>query len=269
MKKKTHIYFYLLCVLLGHSSKGLAKEFPASNLPPVPLKKTLIDMHTHVACQSENNGCYVNEKFKRHWKYKIYLKAFGTSEKELDQKGDEIIPQRLSDLIQSSQFVSKAVVLALDGFYDTQGNLDLEKTQVMVPNSFVLRQTQKHTNLLYAASIHPYRKTALADLEKAKSDGAIFIKWLPCIMGIDPESEDPRITAFYQKLIELNLPLLSHTGDEHSFMTSDDSLCDPHKLKKPLDMGVKVIAAHLGTLGHNHGESNLSHMEKLLADFPN
>jgi hypothetical protein len=262
--------FISACFLLLASLPSFANQIsdPPTLQIPIQIKKNLIDMHTHIACESKSNGCYINERFKKHWKYNIYLSAFGVSKKEFETLGDDIIPDKLSELISQSQFVNKGVVLGLDGFYNSDGALNLEKTQILVSNSFVLKQTQKHSNLLYGPSIHPLRKDALIELENAKSNGAVLVKWLPCIMGIDPASEDPRMTAFYKKLIELNLPLLSHTGDEHSFMDSDNVLCDPEKLKKPLLMGVKVIAAHLGTLGKFEGDSSLSRMNKVMNEFP-
>lgn len=240
----------------------------AENAVPREIKKNLVDMHTHTACVSPDNGCYINENFKKHWKYGVYLKALGVSKKELAEKGDVIITQKLSQLVSQSKFVAKAVVLALDGYYDQNGNLDRSKTQILVSNKFVLEQTKLHTNLVYAASVHPLRKDALVELAKAKADGAVLIKWIPCIMGIDPDGDDPRMTAYYKKLVELNLPLLSHAGDEHSFLESDNKLCDPQKLKRPLDLGVKVIAGHLGTLGKYDSETSLARMLKLLKTYP-
>jgi hypothetical protein len=266
MKNKS-AFFVFYCVL-GIITFSVASTSTAEVNIPEKITKSLVDMHTHVACQSSANGCYINEKFLNHWKYKIYLDALGVTKKDLEENGDDLIPRKLSELISGSQFVAKAVVLALDGFYGKDGLLDKEKTQILVSNSFVLRQTKKYPNLVYGPSINPFRLDAIAELIKAKSDGAIFVKWIPCIMGIDPDSSDPCLLAFYRKLAELNLPLLSHTGDEHSFLESDNSLCDPGKLKKPLSLGVKVIAAHLGTLGEFEGQSSLSRMEKLLAEYP-
>lgn len=265
---KIKINLFIIHILIGFVAVPITTFANLSPKIPLHISKSLIDIHTHIACKSKANGCYLNENFIKHWKYKVYLKSMGVSQKELEEEGDEIIPQKLSELISQSQFVAKAVVLALDGFYNTDGSLDLAKTQVLVANNFVLQQTKKFTNLLYAASIHPFRTDALAELVKAKADGAVFVKWIPCIMGIDPDSSDPRMTAYYKKLVELNLPLLSHTGDEHSFLESDNKLCDPQKLKRPLDLGVKVIAAHLGTLGKFEGEASLSRMTKLLNEYP-
>ena len=40
-----------------------------------------------------------------------------------------------------------------------------------------------------------------------------MIKWLANSMGIDPA--DPKCDVFYDKMIELDMFLLAHTGQEH------------------------------------------------------
>ena len=59
-----------------------------------------------------------------------------------------------------------------------------------------------------------------------------MIKWIPSTMLIDPA--DPRLTAFYRKLVELDLPLLVHTGKEETFIWAKNELCDPERLRFPL-----------------------------------
>lgn len=82
-------------------------------------------------------------------------------------------------------------------------------------------------------------------------------------MNIDPA--DQKLTPFYRKLVELNLPLLTHTGKESTFSKSEDNLCDPLRLKLPLDLGVKIIAAHIATSGVNEGEPDYQRLLKLFA----
>ena len=71
-------------------------------------------------------------------------------------------------------------------------------------------------------------------------------------MEIDPD--DPKLIPFYQKMVELHLPLLSHTGEEKSFSRADEDLGDPDKLRLPLSLGVTVIAAHIASSETYHGE---------------
>jgi predicted TIM-barrel fold metal-dependent hydrolase len=86
-------------------------------------------------------------------------------------------------------------------------------------------------------------------------------------MGIDPTDE--KIIPFYQKLKELNLPLLSHTGRERAFSGSEDELCDPYRLELPLKLGVRVIMAHIGTTGKTEDEDNFLRAMSLFKKYPN
>lgn len=231
-------------------------EDPEPNLndgkswPPDVASKDLIDMHVHFACMQEKSGCYVSKEFQDGWKMGIYLSSLGVTKEEIEKEGDQVVIKKLSERIEHSAYIKKAVVLALDGIYDrTTGELDRKRTQVMFSNEFLTRELKKYDNLLYGTSINPFRKSALQDLEQAKKDGAVIVKWIPCIMGFNPAEDDPRLDAFYKKLKELNLPLLSHTGGESTFMWSEDEKCNPSYLRKPLSMGVTVVGAHMASHG--------------------
>ena len=48
-------------------------------------------------------------------------------------------------------------------------------------------------------------------------------------------------------MAEAGLPLLAHTGSERTMPVLDHKLADPRVLTRPLEIGVKCIAAHCGT----------------------
>ena len=155
----------------------------------------------------------------------------------------------------------------MDGVVDGRGALDLSRTEVYVPNEFVARAAARHTNLLFGASINPYRPDALARLDWAKAHGAKLVKWIPAIMDIDPADEG--LTPFYKKLVELQLPLLTHTGRERSFTRSRDEFGDPERLRLPLKLGVTVVAAHIASTGSTQGERDTDRLRRVMAAFPN
>ena len=64
-----------------------------------------------------------------------------------------------------------AVVLALDGVVDANGDLDRSASEIVVPNEFVARETARYTNLWFGASINPYRRDALERLNWAAAPG--------------------------------------------------------------------------------------------------
>ncbi|MBI4351742.1 MAG: amidohydrolase family protein [Elusimicrobia bacterium] len=225
-------------------------------------------MHSHVAgLGGGGSGCFVSEKLRDNWRFNIYLRSFGVKRKELEEHGDSLLVERIAGELAKSEFVAKAVLLAMDGVIAADGSLDLKRTEIYVPDEFVAEAAAKYPNLLFGASVNPYRKDALQRLDRAKKRGAVLVKWLPSIMDIDPA--DPKLAPFYKKLVELKLPLLTHAGQERSFSSSDDELCDPEKLRLPLSLGVTVIAAHIASTGKYHGEKSMERLARLMGEYPN
>jgi hypothetical protein len=256
----------LVAVVAGVLILVSARARPYRPVEPIP--DDIVDMHCHIAgIGAGGSGCFVSPRLQRNWRFSIYLRSFGVTRKEVMAKGDGVVGDRISETLAQSKLVSKAVLLALDGVVDPNGNLDTNRTEVYVPNEFVAEMAARHTNLLFGASVNPYRPDALQRLEWAKAHGAVLVKWLPPIMEIDPS--DPRLIPFYQKLVELNLPLLSHTGKEGSFTRADDALSDPDKLRLPLSLGVKVIAAHEAAGGKYQGERSIDRLARMLPEYPN
>jgi uncharacterized protein len=229
----------------------------------------IIDWHAHAAGLGYGgSGAFMNEAMRENFRFRFYLKWAGVTEKELEAEGDQLMLKRLSQKIAGSRYVDQAVVLAMDGIIDkTTGVLDKKRSQIYVPSDFIARETAKYPNLLFGASINPYRKDSIALLEQAAAQGAVLVKWLPSIMDIDPSDES--LVPFYKRMAQLNIPLLSHTGMEKSFAHARDELADPLKLALPLKHGVIVIAAHLGVTGKSEGEKNFERILPMFAAHPN
>ncbi len=200
-------------------------------------------------------------------KFGLYLKSFGTSLEELQREGDSRIIDLISERVAASGTVDSAVVLALDGVVDDEGRLDRDRTQVFVPDEYIAAQVVRHTNLWFGASINPLRRDALERLDWAASHGAVLVKWIPPIMDFDPS--DARLEPFYRRMAALRMPLLSHTGKERAFAGSRDELGDPGKLRLALELGVTVIAGHVGAGGESEGEANIDRVARLMGEFPN
>jgi len=248
----------LLAILLH---RGPAREPQA-----FPRDHSVTDYHVHVAgIGAGDSGCFISPSLRESYKFGIYLEAMGVSLEEIEQEGDQLIFQRLSERLARSRYVRDAVVLALDGVI-VEGQLDPSQTEFYVPNAFVSEGTAAHANLRYGASINPYRSDAIPRLRQAKQDGAVLIKWIPSIMMIDPA--DPQLEAFYREMARLELPLLSHTGQERSFTRARDELADPIRLAYPLELGVTVIAAHVATTGITEGESNFERLLPMFERYP-
>ena len=248
---------------------GLWAALPAHPFRPVePIPPGIVDMHCHIAgIGAGGSGCFVSPALRHNIRFKIYLRSFGVSEKVLLEQGDGLVGDRISKVLAQSKYVSAAVLLALDGVADANGNLDTNRTEVYVPNEFVAAVVAHHTNLLFGASINPYRPDALARLDWAKAHGAVLVKWIPPIMEIDPS--DPRIIPFYKKMAELKLPLLCHTGKEGSFSRADEEFGDPDKLRLPLSLGVTVVAAHIASAESYHGERGPDRLARMMVQYTN
>lgn len=228
----------------------------------------IIDIHCHTAgIGAGGSGCFVSRAMQRNVRFNFFLKSFGVSEVELQQHGDGLVLERLSQRLAESHHVSAAVVLAMDGVVDAQGVLDEAATEIYIPNDFLGRECRAYPNLLFGASINPYRPDALERLDRAAVDGAVLMKWLPSIQGIDPG--DARLKPFYRRLQELRLPLLTHTGNEESFTRADNRLSDPLRLRAALDEGVTVVAAHCASNGKDGGQPYLERLLTLFEAYPN
>ena len=65
------------------------------------------------------------------------------------------------------------------------------------------------------------------------------------------------------------LPLLAHTGGEHTVPVVNAKLADPKLLRLPLECGVTVIAAHCATKSGPFDRDYFDDWVKMLAEFPN
>ena len=201
----------------------------------------IIDIHCHAAgIGAGGSGCQVGSRLRRSWKFKIYLRAFGVSVAELEQEGDQLVLHRIAGQLAASHSVDQAVILALDSVVDSSGRPLPEASELFIPNAFVAAGCRAHPNLLFGASVNPYRRDALDQLDAVTSGGAVLLKWLPSIQRIDPA--DRRFIPFYRRLVELRLPL---------------------------EEGVTVIAAHCASNGRNSSEHNFARFLRLAATYPN
>lgn len=132
-------------------SIGVVAFYAATAKPPVELTgtgKTIIDFHTHVAGLGYgNSGCFINQEMRGNIRFPLYLWAMGVSLDELEAQGDSIVVKKVSDAVAQSTRVDKAVILAMDGVIDAEGNLDKNLTQIYIPNEYVFEQTQQYLNL--------------------------------------------------------------------------------------------------------------------------
>jgi predicted TIM-barrel fold metal-dependent hydrolase len=212
----------------------------------------LVDFHTHVlAIGTSVKDAFVNPKMRsginlERLKFLIYNSAADV--KNIDNADQEYV-NRLVRLARGSKRHGKYRILAFDKHYNSDGTVDLSKTNMYVPNDYIVDLARQYGDIfLPVISLHPYRRDAVDELEKWAKAGVKYIKWLPNAMGMDPA--DRAIEPFYRKMKEHNMILLSHGGEEQAVDAEEDQeLGNPLRLRKPLDMGVRVIVAHAASLG--------------------
>jgi mannonate dehydratase len=163
---------------------------------------------------------------------------------------DRAYVERMRNLVDAMPAGVKLLLFAFERAYDEAGRPVPERSAFYVPDAYVRDTARAHPRYFeWVASIHPYRGDALEALEKAKAEGARAVKWLPSAMGIDPAS--PRCDRFYQALVKLNLPLISHAGLERAVLGDLQKYGNPLRLRRALDAGVRVVVAHCASMGED------------------
>jgi uncharacterized protein len=211
-----------------------------------------VDFHTHIiAIGTSVRDAFVNPKTRsgvnlERLKFLIYASAAAV--KNIDDADREYVG-RLIRLARGTRRQGKYRILAFDKHYNQDGSVNLAKTNLYVPNQYVVDLARRYPDIfLPVISVHPYRPDAIQELESWARAGVKYIKWLPNAMGMDPASKI--VEPFYRKMKEHNMILLSHAGEEQAVDAEEDQrLGNPLRLRKPLDMGIRVIIAHAASLG--------------------
>ena len=204
-----------------------------------------IDVHVHLALNGEGSALGWS---RRRWVMRPFFAAAardiglhgGWSGRDFDQRYFD----RLAKWLNESTLAA-AVLLAYDWVHDDYGQIRKDLSDLYVSNDAVLAAVKEHPKLLPGVSIHPARSDALEELERCAEQGAALLKILPCVQNIECNAR--RYRSFWERLAELRLPLLAHSGGEFCVRSVRNELKSPAALQLPLDCGVNVIAAHCGT----------------------
>ena len=205
----------------------------------------IIDMHVHIVGNgSSGSGCWLRHSFWR-WPMSVFMaRHIGIPVSVLRGDLDRAYVEALLKSVRQSS-LDAVVILAQEQVYDEHGRRLEQFGTAYVPNEYVLDLADKHPEFLPAVSIHPARQDALEELERCLARGAVMMKCLPVCQNID--CRDRRYTKFWEKMAEAGLPLLAHTGGEHTLQVVRPDLQDPRILEWPLQCGVTAIAAHCAT----------------------
>ena len=207
-----------------------------------------IDCHVHmVGTGTGGTGCWYRPKGFTKVGEPFLVKAVGLTVNELHgPEFDQLYNGKLLEFVRGSS-VDRAMLLAHELPHTEDGTALPERSSLYVPNECVLKLSQEHPEFL--------------------AGGAAALKCLPNVQGID--WNNPRYTAFLERMAEAGLPLLAHTGSERTMPVMDHALASPRVLTRALEIGVKCIAAHCGTGMMVLDPDYFDVFAEMLAKYPN
>lgn len=215
----------------------------------------VLDAHVHVVgLGTGGTGCRVGERMQSwaspadYLKFTVYLEAAGITDRS---RADQQYLERLEALVRAQAPHGRLLLFPFDQAHDDAGRPLEADSEFYTPNEYVAALARRAPDVFVAAaSVHPYRKDAVQALERAVDAGAVAVKWLPNAMNIDPSSA--RCDAFYEALVRLRVPLITHAGEEKAVHAeAAQRLGNPLHLRRPLSKGVTVVVAHCASLGKN------------------
>ena len=224
-------------------------------------------MHVHMVGNGvAGSGAWLRLSGWHGWLAGFMLRQLGVPASALLGDLEKVYAENLLKLVRDSS-LDAVVLLAHERVHDPDGTPRDDLGSMFVPNDVVLGLAQRHPEFLAGVSIHPARRDALDELDRCLASGAVLMKCLPNCQNID--ISDVRYIPFWKRMAEAGLPLLAHTGGEHTVPIIDAVLADPKRLRTPLECGATVIAAHCGTSSGIFDHDYFDDWVAMLSEFPN
>ncbi|MDB6065167.1 MAG: hypothetical protein JWR26_1375 [Pedosphaera sp.] len=224
-------------------------------------------MHVHIVGNGTGGtGCRLRVTGWHRPLAALMLRHLGLPLNTLSGDLDRLYVERLLQYVRESS-LGAIVILAQDEVHDEHGRVMEDVGSFYVPNDYVLELARKHSEFLPAVSIHPARPDALEELDRCLAGGAVMMKCLPNCQNID--CNDRRFTRFWERMAEAKMPLLAHTGGEHTVPVVRAEFASPRTLELPLKCGVTVIAAHCGTKSGLFDPEYFHLFAAMTRDYPN
>jgi predicted TIM-barrel fold metal-dependent hydrolase len=229
----------------------------------VPGQTKVIDIHVHLAGLGEGGtGCHISPRMRRSVQFRALrsLAALAGIRTDSDY-ADQVVRH-----VETSTALDYACLFAMDGVYDAQGEWRPDLSHLYVPNDYVIAVAERSPKLLPVISINPQRKDALEELEKY-GPRAVAMKWLPPAQLFDPSL--PQYEDFRQLVARLRLPIICHSGTEHTLPRVQQHLGNPALCEPLLKRDVPVVFAHCSTCTlFQPGVDHVPEFHRLLATYP-
>lgn len=230
------------------------------------MRSLRFDGHVHLVGNGlGGSGCWLRLGGLWHRALgEVMRRTIGLDAKVSAPDFDERFIAHLAALLRDSSLDS-ALLLAQDEVYDGTGR-KLDFGSFYVPNEYLFKVCAKHPEFVPAVSIHPGRPDALEELERCLAAGARALKLLPNCQNVDCSL--PQYEVFWKRMASAGLPFLCHTGGEMTVPVVNRAYQDPRILRRPLELGVKVIAAHASGNSHFLDKNYFGELIRLMDEFP-
>lgn len=222
-----------------------------------------IDLHVHLAGLGGETGCFVSPRMTRTLTY-YAIRSMTSGLAAPVELATRLYADKVIALVEQSTELDYACLFAMDGVYDGAGELVPGESHLYVPNGYVFEVARRSKKILPVISVNPQRKDAIEELHRW-ADRAVALKWLGPLQKFDPDA--PRFERFYDALAEVRLPVIAHSGCEHTFPGMAQRLGDPYLYERLLKKGVPIIFSHCGTgsfmaPGHDYSENFVALLER-------
>ena len=224
------------------------------------------DGHVHLVGNGlSGSGCWLRLDGLWHRALgEVMRRTIGLEAKATARDFDESFVGQLAGLVAASS-MDKALLLAQDEVYEDDGR-KMDFGSFYVPNAYLFKVCDRHPEFVPAVSIHPGRKDALEELERCLAGGARALKLLPNCQNVNCAL--PQYDEFWRRMAASGLPFLCHTGGEMTVPVISRAYQDPRILRRPLELGVKVIAAHASGNSHFFDPNYFGELVRMMDEFP-
>ncbi|WAC20633.1 amidohydrolase family protein [Luteolibacter sp. SL250] len=226
----------------------------------------VIDCHVHLVGNGrKGSGCWIRMSGWHRWLGGFMAKMIGMPVSFEHEEFDAAYVSRLADFVKESS-ADQILLLAQEEVYHEDGT-KRDFGSFHVPNDYLFEVCSGNPAFLPAVSIHPARKDALEELDRCLAQGARALKLLPNCLDVD--CSRPAYDAFWEKMAEAGLPMLAHTGGEMTVPVANKLYQDPRYLERPLEIGVKIIAAHAASNSSLWDEDYFDVLVEMMRRHPN
>src|SRR5262245_21691963 len=137
-----------------------------------------VDCHVHICADTPEHG-FLSRSLRRTIGFRFMRWRLGLLSQD-GEPAERALEAKLVETVRQTRELDAVVLLAFDAVYDRDGNRS-KRTQFHVTNDYVASLCERYPQLLFGASVHPYRKDAVAELERCVARGAVLLKWLPIV----------------------------------------------------------------------------------------